>query len=213
MSDLGDLVARHPALSGCEPVLDAAVDLLAACLTRGGRLLVCGNGGSAADADHIVGELMKGMTARRPLGPHARQAVLDAAPDELGAYLVDQLEVGYDALNLASQSALLTAVANDTAGDMGFAQQVYGYGRAGDVLWALSTSGRSRNVLLAAATARAKGMSVLGFTGTPGEPLGGLCDVVFRAPASATRDVQELHLPAIHGVCEAVDRRLAAGRG
>jgi D-sedoheptulose 7-phosphate isomerase len=123
-----------------------------------------------------------------------------------GVYLSQHLEGALPAIALSAHSAVVTAIQNDTAGDMAFAQQVYGYGRPGDLLWALSTSGRSRNVVLAAATATAAGMKVLAFTGEVESPLGELASVTVRAPASNTPLVQELHLPIYHALCEAVEQ-------
>lgn len=203
-----ELVRRHPALAPVTGSLREAAALIVSSVRGGGKLLVCGNGGSAGDADHIVGELMKGMTRRRPLGDSARETIRASTPPDLGVYLVQHLEEALPAINLAAQSSLLTAVGNDTAGDMGFAQQVYGYGRPGDVLWALSTSGRSRNVLLAAAVAKAVGVKVLALTGDPGEPLGAMADVWIRVPGPTVQEAQELHLPAYHAICEAVENEL-----
>ena len=159
-ADFAGLLSRHPELDTALSDIQAAFSLLARTVETGGTVYVGGNGGSAADAEHIVGELMKGMDHRRPLGGPARAALRDAAPGPLATeadYLAERLEGALRAVCLTSQSGLLSAVANDTAGDMGMAQQVHGYGRPGDVFWALSTSGRSRNVVLAALAARAAG--------------------------------------------------------
>ncbi len=202
------LVGRHPELEPVATQLEAAFHLLFQTFTGGGTVYVGGNGGSAADADHIVGELMKGMEQRRPVPASTRSALIAAAPSGFAddaAYLADRLELALRAVNLTSQAGLISAVANDTAADMAIAQQVNGYGRPGDTFWALSTSGRSRNMILGAIAARAAGVRVLAFTGDPGEPLGGLADVWVKVPARDVARVQELHLPAYHELCAALE--------
>jgi D-sedoheptulose 7-phosphate isomerase len=170
-------------------------------------VLVCGNGGSAADAEHIVGELMKTMSRSRRLSAPERQAFQDKVPGADGVYLSEHLEGALATIALGAHSSLATAIQNDTAGDMVFAQQVYGYGRPEDVLWAFSTSGRSRNVVLAATTAVAAGMKVLAFTGESDGPLGQIATVAVKVPASSTPEVQEFHLPIYHALCEALEQR------
>ena len=202
------LMERHPELGPAAPQLDAAFDLLVRTFAGGGTVYVGGNGGSAADAEHIVGELMKGMERRRPVAAGTRSALIAAAPPDFAedaAYLADRLESALRAVSLTSQTGLVTAVANDTAGDMAIAQQVHGYGRRGDTFWALSTSGRSRNMVLGAIAARAAGVGVLALTGDPGEPLGGLADVWVKVPARDVARVQELHLAVYHALCAALE--------
>ncbi len=205
---LTGLVERHPALRPLTPELDDAFSLLVRTFAGGGTVYVGGNGGSAAGADHIVGELMKGMERRRPLSPDTRRALVAAAPPDFAedaAYLADRLESALPAVSLTSQTALLTAVANDTAADMAIAQQVNGYGRPGDTFWALSTSGRSRNMVLGAMAARAAGVGVLALTGDPGQPLGGLADVWVKVPSRDVASAQELHLAVCHALCAALE--------
>jgi len=205
---LTDLVERHPELGPVAAQLEAAFALLARTFERGGTVYVGGNGGSAADAEHIVGELMKGMERRRPVPAGTRSALAAAAPPDFAedaAYLADRLELALRAVSLTSQTGLLTAVANDTAADMAIAQQVHGYGHPGDTFWALSTSGRSRNMILGAIAARAAGVSVLALTGDPGEPLGELADVWVKVPAREVVRVQELHLAVYHALCAALE--------
>ena len=202
------LVERHPELGPVAVQIDAAFGLLARTFAGGGTVYVGGNGGSAADAEHIVGELMKGMEGRRPVPADARSALAAAAPPDFAedaAYLAERLELALRAVSLSSQTGLLTAVANDTAGDMAIAQQVHGYGRPGDTFWALSTSGRSRNMVLGAIAARAVGVGVLALTGDPGEPLGGLADVWVKVPTGDVARVQELHLAVYHALCAALE--------
>ncbi|MBA3686783.1 MAG: SIS domain-containing protein [Planctomycetes bacterium] len=169
----------------------------------GGRLLVCGNGGSAADADHIVGELAKGFQRPRPLPEPLRAALLAAGMPE-----ACRLQAGVAAFSLVAQGGLISAIANDQHPDLIFAQQVCAYGRPGDCLLALSTSGRSLNVLRAAQTARALGLIVIAFTGRDGGPLAPLADHAVRAPADGTAAVQELHLPLYHALCATIEAEL-----
>lgn len=199
------LVRRRPEIALITDQVEAAFGLLRTTFASGHKLLACGNGGSAADAAHIVGELMKAMSQRRPLlsDEAAAFAVLTSA--EQRDYLIAHLDRALPAIDLGSHQALLSAIGNDTAGDMGFAQQVVGYGQPGDVLWGLSTSGRSRNVILAAATAKARGLSVLAFTGCSPSPLSELADVSVLVPAKTTPHVQELHLAIYHALCEMLE--------
>ncbi len=195
-----NLVARYPDLAGCAGDIASAFDLLRIMFEAGGTLLICGNGGSAADCEHIVGELMKGFRSKRPLSPD-RRALLCAAEPEHGDYLADHLQGALPAISLVSQSGLMTAFANDVAPDMVFAQQVYGYGRAGDTLLGISTSGTSRNVLHALRVARAMKLRTIGLTGQDGGTMVGLCDVTIRVPYTDTARIQERHLPIYHTLC------------
>jgi D-sedoheptulose 7-phosphate isomerase len=204
------LFERYPELRSIAAQLDEAFDLLVRTYEARGTVYVGGNGGSAADAEHIVGELMKGMERHRSVTPNIRSALAATAPAELAddaAYLADRLEEALRAVSLNSQIGLLSAVANDTGADMSIAQQVYGYGRPGDAFWALSTSGRSRNIVLGALVAKAAGVAVLALTGEPGEPLGGLADVWVRVPAGNVARAQELHLAVYHALCGALEEQ------
>jgi D-sedoheptulose 7-phosphate isomerase len=203
---LDDLIARHPALAACRPDIEAAFAALARVFAGGGKLLVCGNGGSAADADHIVGELMKGFRkARRPGAETA--ARLRAADPDLGPRLAARLQTGLAAINLAAGSALPTAFANDEDPGLVFAQQVLGLGRPGDALLGISTSGNAANVNAALVTARAVGMATVGLTGASGGAMRGRCDALVAVPADATFEVQELHLPVYHCLCAMLEDR------
>ena len=203
---LDSFLSTRPALLGNRSEMASALALLEASFAVGGKLLVCGNGGSAADAEHIVGELMKGFLLRRPLLREA-QDTLGAVEPELGPYLGTKLQQALPAIALTGQIALSTAVANDNGGDLPFAQQVWGYGVAGDVFWGISTSGNSRSVVLAAVAAKAKGLRVLGMTGIKGGRLGALADVCVRAPSDETFEVQEHHVAIYHFLCAALERR------
>lgn len=193
-----ELTVRYPALSACRPDIEAAAQLMIDSFRVGGKLLTCGNGGSAADAQHIVGELMKSFVLPRQL-PESVRSRLD---DE---YLSANLQGALPAVSLIGESALTTAYANDCAPDLAFAQQVLGLGRPGDVLLGVTTSGNSKNVLYAAKTARAQGMKVVMLTGANGGKASDLADVTVRAPETETFKVQEYHLPVYHALCLAVE--------
>jgi len=200
------LTENYPDLKPLAEDIARACDLLVDCYRGGGKVLVCGNGGSAADCEHLVGELMKSYLSARPVPAPQRAALLAAAPAE-GAYLADHLQGALPAISLVSQVGLMTAVANDIGPDMIFAQQVYGYGRAGDVLIGISTSGNSRNVLLAARVARALGLGTLGFSGRRGA-LRDVCQVSIQVPNDQTARIQERHLALYHAICAALERTL-----
>lgn len=196
------LAERYPDLQPCIPEVQRALDALVSCYRTGGKLLVCGNGGSAADCEHIVGELMKGFMSRRGLPSLAAQL---AAYGEDGAYMAARLQGALPAISLVSHPALQFAFANDVAPDLVFAQQVLGYGRPGDVLLGISTSGSSRNVVLAMQLARSQGLVTLGLTGASGGRLAGLVDVAMRVPSDSTPAIQERHLPIYHALCLALE--------
>ncbi len=196
---LDDLTARYPALTVAKEDILAAFDAIKASFAAGGKLLVAGNGGSAADAEHFVGELMKCFRLRRPLGDEARAALLAADPKR-GAALADMLAGALPAIALTGHAALSTAVMNDDDAIAIFAQQLWGFGKKGDILLAISTSGNAENLLLATAAAHAKGMQVILLTGEGGGALAPLADIVIKAPARLTHHVQELHLPIYHAL-------------
>jgi D-sedoheptulose 7-phosphate isomerase len=201
---LNELLDRYPCLSVCRQAIAAAMDALIECYQRDGMVYTCGNGGSAADADHIVGELLKGFVRRRPLPPADQEFLRDKAGAD-GDYLATRLQCGLRAMSLLSQPGLLSAVANDLGGDLGPAQQLYGMGRTGDVLIALSTSGNARNVALACQVAKLKGMPIIGMTGEGGGRLAELADICIKVPEKETYRIQELHLPVYHALCQAVE--------
>jgi len=198
------LIRNYPRLESCSEEIRQTFEILVESYTRGGTLLVCGNGGSSADADHIVGELMKGFMRQRPVDRNIQDqfAVLEK---ETADYLVKYLQQALPAISLGSQTALQTAFANDAAPDLAFAQAVLGYGRKGDVFLGISTSGDSRNVYYAACTARSRGLKTIGLTGRKGGRLKEICDVTIQVPADSTPVVQELHLPVYHALCAAVE--------
>ncbi len=202
---LEELVERYPELAGCAADVRRAFELIAEAYRGGGKLLVCGNGGSAADSEHIVGELMKGFKSPRRLPPELGSA-LAAQFGADGEYLADRLQGALPTISLASQTALLTALANDIGADVVFAQQVYGYGRAGDALLGISTSGGSTNVLHALRAARALGMRTIGLTGRTGGRMAELCDVTIRVPYDETMRIQERQFPVYHALCLMLER-------
>lgn len=194
------LVERYPSLESAKEDIIAAYLLMEECYENGGKLLVAGNGGSAADAEHIVGELMKGFKMpRKPELAFAEKLV--AENRELGSVLAENLQGALPAIALDGHPALSTAYMNDCEPLLCFAQQVNGYGKAGDIFLGISTSGNSKNVLFAATTAHAKGMKVIGLTGAKDSKLKDMSDVCIKAPQTETYMIQELHLPIYHCLC------------
>lgn len=178
----------------CEKEIAQAVDMIIESFRSGGRLYVCGNGGSAADSAHIVGELVKGFMKKRPL-PEELSKALDGAP----------LQMGLPAIDLTAQSAVIAAINNDQGGECVYAQQVLAYGRKNDVLIGISTSGNAKNVILAMKTARLLDMKTISLTGIGGGKMKELSDCCIRVPESETYRVQELHLPVYHEICARVE--------
>lgn len=197
---LETLTVRYATLKETVPQIQTAYCCLEACFRNDGKLLVVGNGGSAADAEHIVGELMKGFRLPRRLDDTLGEKLISVHPD-LGNTLLQNLQGALPAISLCGHPALSTAFMNDCSPELCFAQQTLGYGRAGDVLLAISTSGNSRNVLFAAVAAKAKGMQVIGLTGERKSGLSDLADICIRVPETETYMIQELHLPIYHCLC------------
>ena len=194
------LVERYASLESARNDIVAAYLLLEESYENGGKLLVAGNGGSAADAEHIVGELMKGLKLpRKPEADFAEKLVEEN--QELGSVLAENLQGALPAIALDGHPALSTAYMNDCEPLLCFAQQVNGYGKSGDVFLGISTSGNSKNVLYAATTAHAKGMKVIGLTGAKDSKLKDMSDVCIKAPQTETYMIQELHLPIYHCLC------------
>ena len=200
------LIARYPMLEGCEDSIIRAYFLLEESYSNGNKLLVAGNGGSAADSEHIVGELMKGFKLPRKLDAEISQKLIDESED-LGKTLVENLQGALPAIALDGHPALSTAYMNDCEPLLCFAQQVNGYGVEGDVFLGISTSGNSMNILYAAVTAHAKGMKVIGLTGAKDSKLETLSDVCIKAPQTETYMIQELHLPIYHCLCLMLEDR------
>lgn len=193
------LLKRYPALTEISDDIEKAVELLTDMYKNGGKLLCCGNGGSASDSEHIVGELMKCFKIKRPIKKELADALAEYGND--GAELAATLEAALPAISLCGHSALSTAYGNDRNAYMVFAQQVNGFGCKGDTLLALTTSGNSKNCLYAAMVAKAKGMKVIGITGAKGGKLSELADICIKVPETETYLVQELTLPVYHYIC------------
>lgn len=194
------LIERYPVLSVCAEDIETAFEYMKTSYENGGKLLVAGNGGSAADSEHIVGELMKGFKKARKLAP-AQQDNLRVVNEELGSVLAENLQGALPAIALDGHPALTTAYMNDCEPLLCFAQQVNGYGKKEDVFLGISTSGNSKNVLYAATVAKAKGMKIVGLTGQKDSRLKELADVTIQVPQTETYMIQELHLPVYHCLC------------
>lgn len=200
------LISRYPALEELRDNIRLAYEAMERCYANGGKLLVAGNGGSAADAEHIVGELMNDFILPRSVSEEFSRKLLSADP-ELGAVLAEKLQGALPAIALNGHAALITAYVNDGDPQLCFAQQVNGYGKPGDVFLAISTSGNSKNVLYAATVAKAKGMQVVGLTGGRENKLAAISDVCIGVPATVTYQIQELHLPVYHCLCQMLEER------
>lgn len=198
------LIERYPALEVCRGDLLQAVEVICESYRQGHKLLVCGNGGSAADAEHIVGELMKGFLLKREIDDAMYARMKRVCPAEAD-YLRDNLQGALPAVSLVDEIGLNTAFANDQAPDLSFAQQVLGMGNSGDVLLGISTSGNSANVIYAVQMARVKGVKSIVLTGRSGGKLKPLADVAICVPDDATYRIQEYHLPVYHMLCIAIE--------
>lgn len=200
------LVKRYPSLETSKKDIIAAYLLMEECYENGGKILVAGNGGSAADAEHIVGELMKGFKLPRKLDDDFSSKLIGES-QELGLVLAENLQGALPTIALNGHPALSTAYMNDCEPLLCFAQQVNGYGKAGDIFLGISTSGNSKNVLYGAVTARAKDMKVIGLTGARDSKLKEMSDVCIKAPQTETYMIQELHLPIYHCLCLMLEDR------
>lgn len=200
------LMSRYPELSVVREHIIQAYTLMESSFAVGGKLLVAGNGGSAADAEHIVGELMKGFKLARKVGTIFADKLM-AVDEELGQVLAENLQGALPAIALDGHMALSTAYMNDCEPLLCFAQQVNGYGKDGDVFLGISTSGNSKNVLYAAVAAHAKGMKVIGLTGEKDSELSRMSDVCIQVPSKETYMIQELHLPIYHCLCLMLEER------
>lgn len=194
------LLRSYPQLETCREEIAESFRCLCAAYKADNILYVLGNGGSAADSEHIVGELMKSFRFRRPADPDVTEYLNEHYGEE-GTALSGALEGALRAVSLPSMLCVSTAFMNDSQPVAVFAQLVNGLGRPKDILLAISTSGNSRNVLLACMAAQARGMCVIGLTGESGGKMNGLCDVIIRVPSRETYAIQELHLPVYHALC------------
>ena len=204
---IDELINRYPELNVCRDTLNEAVDTICKSFRGGHKLLTCGNGGSASDAMHIVGELMKGFILPRSIkefdSDFYERLKADYPADV--EYFANNLQCAMPAISLVGETALTTAFANDQAPDLAFAQQVLGLGSAGDVLLAISTSGNSTNVLHAVKVAKLKGLITIALTGRTGGKVKNLADISICVPADSAHTIQELHLPVYHMLCLAAE--------
>ena len=191
---LKELISRYNVLEECREDIIKARDAIIKCYENGGKMLICGNGGSCADSDHIVGELMKGFLLKREIDD-----------PRLPSHIGEKLQAALPAISLPSQSAALTAFMNDVDPSLVYAQLLYGYARPNDLFLGLSTSGNSQNVVNAATVAKAVGIATVAMTGTRESKLSEICDVTIRVPECETFKIQELHLPIYHYLCASVE--------
>lgn len=202
-----ELLNRYPSLCECKAEIENAAKAIIDCYENGGKLLLCGNGGSSADCEHIVGELMKGFLSKRPLSEEQKAEMKANCPEIEGKYL-SLLQRAVPAIALPSFTALNTAFCNDVEPELVFAQGLMWLGEKDDVLLCISTSGNSKNVVAAALTAKALGLKTIGLTGKTGGRLKSICDICVCVPETETFKVQELHLPVYHYLCARVEEKL-----
>ena len=200
------LMDRYPKLESCKDQIIEAYQVMEECYENGGKLLIAGNGGSAADSEHIAGELMKRFKTPRPVSSEFAEKLKSIDPVR-GENLAKNLECGLMAIPLVAHEALTTAYINDVDGLGVFAQQLFGFGRPGDVFLGISTSGNSKNILPATVVARALGIKVVGLTGANGGELAKVADVAVKAPETETYMIQELHRPIYHCWCLMLEDR------
>ena len=201
------LIERYPALEICRDSLINAVEEICETFKNGGKLMTCGNGGSAADSFHIVGELMKGFLLPRRIEDFNKDFYLkleENFPDDAD-YFKNHLQCALPAISLVGETSLMTAFANDQAADLSFAQQVFGIGNKGDLLLAITTSGNSINVLYAVKVAKLKGIKTIALTGRTGGKVKSLADISICVPADSAHTIQEFHLPIYHMICMAAE--------
>lgn len=206
------LMGRYPKLKSIRQEIIDAYLVMEECYENGGKLLIAGNGGSAADSEHIAGELMKRFKILRPVSEEYADKLKEADPVR-GPELAKNLERSLMAIPLVAHEALTTAYINDVDGLGVFAQQLFGYGRKGDVFLGISTSGNSKNIMNATVVARASGIKVIGLTGAKGGELAKVADVAVKAPETETYMVQELHLPIYHCWCLMLEDRFFGKKG
>ena len=203
MNYVENLIKRYPDLYECREPLTKAIDAIVAMHRTRGTLLVCGNGGSAADSDHISGELLKGFLSRRPLS--------EAEKNTLPWEIANQLQGGIKVIPLPSLTSFSTAFGNDASSVLTFAQLVWVFGESNGVFLGISTSGNAKNVCAAAEVAKAKGMMTIAMTGQNGGTLAQICDIALKAPEAETYKIQELHLPIYHALCAEAEAQIFGG--
>ena len=200
MDAIDELILGFQNLKGLENDVRKAANLITDSFKMSGKLLLCGNGGSCADCEHIAGEMVKQFAKERPLSPEI--------VEKLGKDLSSELHGGLPALSLPSMIGFHTAFNNDNNPEFAFAQQVVAFGKPNDILWGISTSGNSKNVIHAARTAKALGLKTIGMTGENGGKLGQITDIAIKAPADDVARIQELHLPIYHAICGFVENKM-----
>ena len=204
MNHIDFLIERYPMLEICKEQISKAIRQIIACYKAGGTVLLCGNGGSCADAQHIAGELMKGFCKKRPLSKTDKDKLI-GVNSEIGKVLADGLQMPLRAICLDGLPSLSTAFANDVDPCLVFAQQAFAYAGKNDVLFGISTSGNAENVLAAAVAAKAKGAYTIGMTGSSDSKMDSIFDLIIKVPETETYLIQELHLPVYHAICLEVE--------
>ncbi len=202
-----DFYERYPMMISCRGEIEKTIDLMEETYRKGGKIAVCGNGGSCADAEHIVGELMKGFLSLRKIPVEDREKIRKNFPDDADKF-EKCLQRGIPAINLASQSGVFTAYANDVDAEMVYAQLVYACVKENDLLLGISTSGNSKNVVNALKVAKSFGIKTVGLTGEKPSEIEKIADCVIKAPESETYKIQEFHLPIYHYICIELEKRL-----
>ncbi len=205
MQKITELIVKNASLKTVEELIKRTYFAMHECYTRGGKTLLAGNGGSAADTEHIVGELMKGFCKKRPLQNLLKEKLQNITDENLQQYYLQFLQHPLEAISLVSHSGLISAFNNDVDPDLVYAQQVLGYGKHGDVFIGISTSGNSKNILHATRIAKAIGMITVGLTGNSGGELKKISDICINVPAEETAAIQELHLPIYHALCQDIE--------
>jgi len=201
------LTQKYQGLQYVKPYILEALDLMVESFEKGKKLLICGNGGSAADGDRMAGALLKSFAKERPISQRVVEKISKVAPEEV-EFFVKNLEQGLPVISLSNQPSFLTAYSNDKDYDVAFANEVLAYGRKGDTLFAISTSGNSRNVILAALVAKSLGMNVIALTGDFDSKLKEIADVTIKAPSQQALRIHELHLPIYQALCLAVEEEM-----
>ena len=204
---LDELIMRYPQLKACETDIISAREMMLDTYHCGGKILVCGNGGSCADSDHIVGELMKGFLLTRKMSDESAGKFRERLGEDAEEF-IEKLQCAIPAISLPAQIAVLSAYANDVDAELMYAQLVFGYAREGDMLITLSTSGNSKNAVAAAKVAKALGVKTLALTGEKESKLSEICDCTVRVPERETFKIQEMHLPVYHYLCAALEKTL-----
>ncbi len=201
---LENTIKQYPILKECRDDIQKTYEIIVECYKNKGKILVCGNGGSAADSEHIVSELMKGFLKKRSLPESIKKNIAKTEPGK-GQYLAEKLQGSLPAISLTSQAPLCTAISNDTDPNLIFAQQVFGYAKPHDILIGISTSGNAENVLNALIVARSLNIKTIGLSGHTGGKMKDACDVIICVPEDNTHKIQEFHLPVYHALCAMVE--------